>query len=225
MSKRKTETAPKPAASNAAVADDNSAQMCIPARPEWVRVVRLATAGVAARLGFSYDEVEDLKLAVAEACNNAILHGSGDKAAAAKPGSETTSLVTVRWAILPDRLRISVSDQGRLPLSGLPILPNLDPSTPGTHEDALENLPEGGMGLLLIQTLMDEVEQESGPNSDTTLHMVKYAPRAPSPRSTPRSAAASAPAASSSTADVEAGAAVSPADTHALRAASTGVRR
>ena len=155
--------------------DNNSVEMRIPARPEWVRVVRLATAGVAARLGFSYDEVEDLKLAVAEACNNAILHGN-----AGMSSTPNTPLpqVTIRWKISPDRLRISVSDEGRLNEGALPLLAKT--SVPN-------ELPEGGMGLILIQSLMDEVEHEFGPHADTTLHMTKFAPSVRLPASPPGS--------------------------------------
>jgi anti-sigma regulatory factor (Ser/Thr protein kinase) len=56
-------------------------ELTFPAQSEWVSVVRLATAGVASRMGFSYDEVEDIKLAIAEACNNAILHAHPEKSA------------------------------------------------------------------------------------------------------------------------------------------------
>ncbi|MDQ7829180.1 MAG: ATP-binding protein [Armatimonadota bacterium] len=52
-------------------------ELTIPARPEYVVVVRLAAAGIAGRMGFSFDEVEDLKIAVAEACTDAILAGAG----------------------------------------------------------------------------------------------------------------------------------------------------
>ena len=161
------------------VIDSNSVEMRIPARAEWVRVVRLATAGVAARLGFSYDDVEDLKLAVAEACNNAILHGNGGTQTS--DAADTLPFVTVKWAVFPDRLRVSVSDEGRLDAAGLPITPQSDVEgevTEGeaTPDEISDDLPEGGMGLLLIQSLMDEVEQESGPHADTTQHMVKYAP-------------------------------------------------
>jgi serine/threonine-protein kinase RsbW len=38
----------------------------IPASPAYLRVVRLATAGLAARLGFTIDEIEDLKIGVDE---------------------------------------------------------------------------------------------------------------------------------------------------------------
>lgn len=169
----------------------NSVEMRIPASAEWVRVVRLATAGVAARLGFSYDDIEDLKLAVAEACNNAILHGSAlpENGEACDPGVT----VTVRWTILPDRLKISVTDQGRLGEAGLKL--------PEVPESAADDLKEGGMGLILIQTLMDEVEHESGPHADTTLHMTKMAPpvRTGSPALRPTTRGAVAPAKSSDT--------------------------
>lgn len=46
--------------------------LTIPAYPEFVGVARLAVLGVASRMKFSYDEVEDLRLAVGEACTGAI---------------------------------------------------------------------------------------------------------------------------------------------------------
>jgi serine/threonine-protein kinase RsbW len=39
----------------------------LPAKPEYVSVVRLTTAAIANRLGFCIDEIEDLKVAVSEA--------------------------------------------------------------------------------------------------------------------------------------------------------------
>lgn len=41
----------------------------MPAKPEYMSVARLTTAGLANRLGFSIDEIEDLKVAVSEAGN------------------------------------------------------------------------------------------------------------------------------------------------------------
>lgn len=42
--------------------------MVVPSRPEFIHVLRAVTASVAARLDYSYDEIEDLRLAVDEAC-------------------------------------------------------------------------------------------------------------------------------------------------------------
>ncbi|MBV8726415.1 MAG: ATP-binding protein, partial [Candidatus Eremiobacteraeota bacterium] len=50
-------------------------ELRIPSKAEWVAVARLAVAAVANRLQFSIEEIEDVKLAVAEACTNCIQHG------------------------------------------------------------------------------------------------------------------------------------------------------
>ncbi|MBX3313789.1 MAG: ATP-binding protein [Actinobacteria bacterium] len=40
----------------------------LPAQPGFVQVARLTVAAVASRVGFSYDEIEDLRIAVGEVC-------------------------------------------------------------------------------------------------------------------------------------------------------------
>jgi serine/threonine-protein kinase RsbW len=43
-------------------------QVCMPAQGAYLSVLRTATAGLAARLDFTLDEIEDLRIAVDEAC-------------------------------------------------------------------------------------------------------------------------------------------------------------
>ena len=59
----------------------------MPAEGAYLSVLRTATAGLAARLDFTLDEIEDLRIAVDEACG--MLLGQ------AAPGA--TSSATSRW--------------------------------------------------------------------------------------------------------------------------------
>ena len=143
-------------------------ELRIPAASEYVRVVRLALTGVASRMSFTYNEVEDIKVAVAEACNNAILHASAtvsDGSASLYP----TVLITFRPSARS--LEVCVSDEGRLQSTDLLRVARTKKIEPHNVSDSL---PERGFGLLLIQTLMDEVELFSGPDGRTTLRMVKH---------------------------------------------------
>jgi serine/threonine-protein kinase RsbW len=153
-------------------------ELRIPASAEWVRVARLTVAGVAGRMGFTFDEVEDIKLAVAEACNNAILHAGTNSCppgAEAAPAGARATRVQVEVTPHADRLDIRVTDEGSAGSVQFPPAKEAQAYAADEYED----LPEGGMGLLLIRSLMDDVEQLSGPQLQTTLRMVKYLRGAP----------------------------------------------
>ena len=53
-------------------------QLVVPAAPEYLRLARMTAAGLASRLGFTYDDVEDLRIAVDELCF--VLVGTGGRA-------------------------------------------------------------------------------------------------------------------------------------------------
>lgn len=53
-------------------------RLTVPAAPEYLRLVRLTAAGLASRLGFTFDEVEDLRIAVDELCFHLLGNGDGD---------------------------------------------------------------------------------------------------------------------------------------------------
>ena len=47
---------------------EDEVRLALPATPEFLRLARVTASGVASRLGFSFDEVEDLRLAIDELC-------------------------------------------------------------------------------------------------------------------------------------------------------------
>ena len=45
---------------------EDEVRLAVPARPEFLGLVRVTAAGLASRLGFTFDQVEDLRLAIDE---------------------------------------------------------------------------------------------------------------------------------------------------------------
>ncbi|MBU8908758.1 anti-sigma B factor RsbW [Desertibacillus haloalkaliphilus] len=121
----------------------------VPAKPEYVGIVRLTVSGIANRIGYSYDDIEDIKIAVAEACTNVVDHAYED-----------SGNIAVSFHVCDDRLEIIVADKGEsYDLDELrATLGPIDVDKP------IGELKEGGLGLFLINTLMDKVEisEESG---------------------------------------------------------------
>lgn len=83
------------ARSSATGADNVTVRM--PADGAYLSVLRTATAGLAARLDFTLDDIEDLRIAVDEACAMLLSH--------AIPGSS----LECRFTLSPDDLTITVS--------------------------------------------------------------------------------------------------------------------
>jgi serine/threonine-protein kinase RsbW len=59
---------PAPGAVAAGRESHDQVRVCMPAEGAYLSVLRTATAGLAARLDFTLDEIEDLRIAVDEAC-------------------------------------------------------------------------------------------------------------------------------------------------------------
>src|SRR5438105_14927146 len=89
-------------------------ELSIPGKPEYVGVARLAILGVASRMRFSYDEVEDIRLAVGEACTTAIERANGT----GHPGQE----IRVRCLIDSTKLVVEVRDNVAEPEVETPLL-------------------------------------------------------------------------------------------------------
>jgi len=84
----------------------DAVEIRLPADSAYLSVLRTATAGLAARLDFTLDEIEDLRIAVDEAC------------AMLLPSAVETARLTCRFELSPETLDVTVSlptTRGQLP--------------------------------------------------------------------------------------------------------------
>lgn len=130
--------------------------LTIPCRPEYVGVARLAVLGIASRMPFSYDEVEDVRLAVGEACTHAVERAGG--------GAAT---IRVTSTISPHALRIEITDD----------IAEDDIAAPSEEAQLLEEagVDQQGLGALLMEILVDEVSIETTA-AGTRVVLTKFAP-------------------------------------------------
>jgi serine/threonine-protein kinase RsbW len=134
----------------------------IPCSAEFVGVVRLAISGVATRMNFNIEEIEDIKISVSEACTNVIQH------AYATTDSPNNNRIYIQSSIYEDYLEITVKDTGE----------GFDMETIGTHEQKEKSHEKFGLGLGLtfIKSLMDDTSFSSQKGKGTTIKMIKKVP-------------------------------------------------
>lgn len=134
-------------------------EMKIPAKPEYVGVIRLTLSGIASRMGFSYDLIEDLKIATSEAITNAVQHAYKQD-----DGGE----VVIGFGLYKNRLEVMVADSGK----SFNLQETREQTGPYADNVQVEFLREGGLGLYLIESLMDEVKVHH--NEGVTVFMTKF---------------------------------------------------
>lgn len=133
--------------------------LTIPAQAEYLDIVRLTLYGFATKAGYTFEEIEDMKVAVAEACNNAILH-------AYDPND--SGMIELRFESGEKGLTISVKDEGRsfvhAEKAGIPAL---------LEQTEISEVTVGGLGLFLMEALMDDVQVRSFDGSGTEIVLTK----------------------------------------------------
>ena len=122
-----------------------SVEVRLPSRLGFEKVAMSTASAVAKLMGFREDRIEDLKTAVAEACINAIEHGNRL--------NEKLSVGVVLNA-RADTLEVKVIDDGT-GIKKPPAKPDIDRKMQGEEDPR-------GMGMFLIQALVDEAEWVAG---------------------------------------------------------------
>lgn len=113
----------------------NSVVITVPSHPKYLSIVRSVTAGMGELNGLTASEVEDIKLAVDEACSNVIKYAyNGD----------TSKKVVVKFRVTKNKFEVIIEDNGK------------------THPDRIEgrklnDVRPGGLGVHLIKRAFDVV--------------------------------------------------------------------
>jgi serine/threonine-protein kinase RsbW len=126
--------------------------LSVPGKAEYVSTVRLAVSSLAAQSGFDVETIDDIKVAVSEACSNILCHS--------KIGDDGS--YRVECTRHDGRIEITVADDGV-----------------GFDADSYETpdpdcLHAGGLGIYIIKALMDEVEVTSRDGAGAVIRMTKH---------------------------------------------------
>ncbi|WP_172196981.1 anti-sigma B factor RsbW [Saccharibacillus qingshengii] len=137
---------------------DQTVTLNLPATADYVDIVRLNLYGIASKMGFSYEDIEDMKVAVSEACNNSVLYAYGQEG----------GLVEVIFGVNGEELTITVKDEG---VSFA--LPQDTSDATTLHDKELHDVEIGGLGFYLMQALMDDVSVSSESGKGTQVILTK----------------------------------------------------
>ena len=121
----------------------------IPSRSVYVGVVRLALAALARSAGLSEESVDDLKIAVGEACANAVI---------VNEGSAPDVPVKVHWSHEDSRVVVEVEGAG-----------HAYDSTEAESDDGLAARME--MSVALLESLVDSCEVTEHPGGARTARL------------------------------------------------------
>ena len=105
----------------------------IPPRSPYVGVARLAVSSLARNAGLDEEKVDDLKIAVSEACTNAVEEVAGDEP------------ISISWEEIEGRVTVVIGDRR----------PSFDDADPIDTQGFSTRLT---MSLALLESLVDEFE-------------------------------------------------------------------
>lgn len=120
----------------------------LPSESGSVPVVRRLAAQALRAFGVDGEDIDDVQLAITEACANVIDHVT------------ETDTYEVRFELAADRCAISVLDTG-------------DGFDPSAVPEEMDVAAEDGRGLALMRALVDTMAFHSEPQDGTVVHMVK----------------------------------------------------
>lgn len=127
-------------------------ELSFPANSRYLVLARLSLAGIAPVARLDEDMLADLKLAVTEACSNAVRHAYPD---------HVDGIVRLYVSLEPETVTIEVADDGR----------GFDAASLSSWDSS--RMREEGMGFSIMRAVVDELEIESTSSAGTVVRLVK----------------------------------------------------
>ncbi len=122
----------------------------IPASPDYLGIVRKAIVELAANMGFSNTEIDELKLAAGEALSNAVQHCSPKKGDCS---------IAVTLAMTPEGFLVEITNKAcPFCFPPVPIAPDIS--------------KERGYGLFLMSHMVDQLDVVAGEHT-ATVRLIK----------------------------------------------------
>jgi len=138
-----------------------TSSMTVPADVRYLQTVCAFVSGIAAIAGMDKDAVNRLEVAVDEACTNVVRHGYEN---------DDSQSYTVRCIVQPGVFTVEILERGRPFDPALLRVPDLNAS--------VEDRPIGGLGMVFIRKLVDDMSYTTEPDGLKRMRLVKLIPPA-----------------------------------------------
>lgn len=122
----------------------------LPGNPKYWQAIKLAVGSAAGTANFSIEAVEDIEIAVSEACKNITCHGTDG----------FSDIYEIKCELDDEQIVITVTDIS-------------DHTLKKDKKPCLDCPNEGELGIHIINTLMDEVEICKASQGKKSIKMVK----------------------------------------------------
>ncbi len=130
-----------------------SVVITIPSHPKYLSVIRETTITVGKLYGIPEADVEDIKLAVDEACSNVIKHAyRGD----------TTKKISVKYTIAKNLFTVMIEDNG------------IKTQIESMQGRSLNDIRPGGLGIHFIKRVFDGFRFDEHKKKGNRLILTKY---------------------------------------------------
>jgi serine/threonine-protein kinase RsbW len=131
----------------------DSAVIKVQSDPKYLSVIRAVTAKMGELYGMSDNAIEDIKLAVDEACSNVIKHAYG---------GDTSQEILVRFRMAEKGFEVLIEDKG------------LKVNPESVEGRSLDEIRPGGLGVHLIRRAFDIFTFDQRKKRGNRLRLVRY---------------------------------------------------